>query len=196
MVKFFLVALFVCLNFLTPPRTLASDLLALSNPYGKVLREYTRSGSVYSLQDLDTRFKWIATYHSPEFISAFETYWLKFYPNGQEGYARELKEKIIPKPGQIEFMVALYAKPQSLKDLGDKFSLWELTLQVGQKNLHPILVEEIPLTSFQARFYPYVDKWHRTYRVLFSSLELSPANRDMTLKLNSVAGHSHLQFKR
>ncbi len=196
MVKFLLLTMLMGLNFLGSPKALASDLLALSNPYGKVLREYTRGGSVYSLQDLDTRFKWMATYHSPEFIEAFEAYWSKFYPQGQEGYARELKEKIIPKPGQIEFMVALYAKPQSLKDLGDKFSLWELTLQIGQQNLHPILVEEIPLTSFQARFYPYVDKWHRTYRVLFSSLETHPTDHTMILKLNSVAGHSHLEFRR
>lgn len=190
-----LLIVFTLIGFPLPVHGQNQNLLAIANPYLKVLRKYTKEGSVYSLQDIDTRFKWFATYHSPEFQNAFQKYFDKWYPEGQEGYAQKLKS-LLQAPGQTLFIVSLYAKPNSLKDMDQFKNLWDLSLMVKGEALKPLIVEEIPLTSFQARFYPYVTKWYRTFRVIFPyDWNNAPVN-EVNLLLTSVGGTSRLKFKK
>jgi hypothetical protein len=173
--------------------SLNDSLVAIRDPYRKVLRKYTREGAIYNFDQLDTNYKWFATYHSPEFLEAFQKQYQKLYPEDQAGLADKLKRELL-EADKTEFFIALYAKARGLKRMTGENNLWVISLLVGDKVLHPIAVENISLTPFQYHFYPYLDKWYLGYRVVFP-LDASQIQKEsMTLQLSSVAGNSKVTF--
>jgi len=170
-------------------------LFPLSNEYDKALKRYTKNGSHYSLQDLHAQIIWYATYASDEFSRAFRAQYDEIYPQGQE-YRAQSKAGTWTETGKdASFFVALYARRREMMDLGSPKSLQDVSLEVGGRFIKPTLVEKIPITEFEIRFFNYVNLWYTAYRVVFPTESLR--NRDVPFKLhlNGVAGSSTLTFK-
>lgn len=176
-------------------QSIDASLTSLASPYKKIVREYTGVGKTYNLNDLTTTYKFYATLHTPKFVDAVQNYVKKLYPNGAppqaEKYLAQMKT-----PGQTSFFISLYARARGLKRMGEADAdLWQTTLKVGEKSFSPIEVEHVPLTPFQYRFYPYVDKWYFAYRLVFPYDLSQSANQEITLQLSSVGGVSEVRFK-
>ena len=191
--KTFSLVLFLFTFYPTSGLAYNDSLVSLTSSYNKVLRKYTKSGSAYNIDQLNTRFKCYATYHSPEFLETFYKRFAQFYPEGQEGYAEELKNKMTS-PNQAVFFIALYSEKSGLKRMtGDK-NLWDIALLVKGEVFKPVSVERVLLTPFEYRFYPYVDKWYHAYRVVFPFDAIQTKTPEMALQISSVAGVSKLNF--
>ncbi|MDX1387407.1 MAG: hypothetical protein R3257_07445 [bacterium] len=170
------------------------SLYKLASPYKKVFSKYTKKGAKYSFGELTTVYKAFVTYHSPEFLQAVNKEFTKLYPDGPSTYAEVLKVGL-EAPGQTEFFIGLYARDRGLRKLSGKKSLWELSLLVGKEVIHPLSVEEVKLTTFHYKFYPYLTrKWFTGYRVVFPFDHKNSPQKEMTLVLSTVRGSERMEF--
>lgn len=171
------------------------SLTSITQPYNKIVSRYTKIGGAYSGTDLDTKFRWYATFHSPDFREAFFQRYHDFYPAGDNPYAKQYMEGSAG-PDQTEFFVALYAKRRDLKRMTGPRNLWDISLLAGDKTLKPIRLEEVPVTSLQEGLYPYLEKWYRAYRVVFPISKENISHGELVLQLSGVGGDSKLTFER
>lgn len=188
---------FLIIALLLIPSTLFAfrdSLVSLGNPYEKVLGKYTKVNAVYDIDELDTRYKWYATFHSQKFRKALLKRYEKFYPRGQDALAKKYISEMAG-PEQTEFFVALYARERGLKRLAGSQNLWAVSLLVEDKEYQPVLLEELRLTPFQYQFYPYLDKWYLGYRVVFPYSVKESSGKEISLRLSSVGGVSKVTFK-
>lgn len=188
--------IFLILLMLLPALGSAKDsVLPLPDPYGKVLRRYSRRGESYSFQDMQAKIIWWATYASDEFRDAFRTEYDRVYPQGQDARAKERSKPWITPDPQATFMVGIYALKREMSDLDSEKSLQDLSLEVDGHFYKPKLIEKIPTTQFEIYFFNYLNLWFKTYRVVFPFEGLH--NRDVAFKLHlhGVAGGSALKFK-
>lgn len=196
MKKYFpkLLLLALILLFAGPAAADSSSIFGNRDPYFKVLKKFTRKGTELALGDLDTRYIWYATFRSDEFRDAFAAYFKKQYPEGQENLAGKLAKPWMEPSPNAEFFVALYCHDSKLGELGGAESLWDLTLQSGGQILKPLLVEPIEFGPFEARFFPYVMKWYKLYRVVFAGGDWNASGRPFTLNLTGIVGSNSLKF--
>ncbi len=167
----------------------------LKDAYEKTLYRYTKNGSHYSIQDLHAQIIWYATYASDEFSQAFRGEYNEVYPHGQE-YRAQTKANLWIDPGKdASFFVALYARRREMMDLGSPKSLQDVTLEVGGQFLKPTLIEKIPITEFEIRYFNYVNQWFTAYRLVFPTEALHDRNVPFKLHLNGAAGASTLTYK-
>ncbi len=191
-----LASLILILSFSQPAfATWNHAIFGFNDPYYKTLKKFTRKGTGLALGYLDTKYIWFATYKSEVFRQAFAEFYQKNYPVGQEGLAQSLAAPWINVSPNPQFFVALYARDVHLEQLGNEESLWDLSLQKGSQVYKPISVEPLELTSFEVRFFPYLERWYSLYRVTFPPESSSTTEPPFSLVLNSVAGHSELKFK-
>jgi len=172
-----------------------TSLLSLASSYKRVVKKYTKEKAVYSVSDLDVKYRWFATYHSPEFLEAVQEQFAKLYPNGAGKYPEEQKSKM-QSPNQSTFMISLYARKSGLKKMVGNKNLWEIDLVVDGEAMKPVSVEGIRVTPFQTKFYPYLQEWYTVYRVVFpvDLVEQKPAQ--VFLQLSGVDGVSKVIFKK
>lgn len=191
-----IIFLFSFSTFLLIPEAGAinKSLLELTSPYKKVLRKYTREGKIYSMKHLDTVYRWYATYQSPTFRKAVQEKMDKLYPYGLSERTQASLEPI-GNDHQTEFFVALYARDQGLKRMHGEENLWEIHLVVDNETFRPVKVERLKTTPYLVTFYPYLDKWHYGYRVVFPYNIQSSDAKKMILALSSVGGTSQVKFK-
>lgn len=170
------------------------SLYKLASPYKRVLNKYTKMGAKYSIGNLTTIYKAFATYHSPEFIKAVDKQFTKLYPDGSSNFAQVLKVGL-EEPGQAEFFIALYTRDSGLRKLNGKKTLWNLSLIAGEEVIRPTTVDEVDLTTFHYKFYPYLTKkWFQAYRVIFPFNAQKSLQKEITLELSSVRGTERMNF--
>ncbi len=169
------------------------NLLDWTHRYYKVLRKNTKTSVKYNTSDIDAKYRLYATYHSQKFKKAFQKYFNRYYPEGQNGKAGEhyLQQSASE---QSEFFVALYAKQISLRELKNPQGFWSVKLHVGNQSFDPVLLEKVPRDAYYKKFYPYLDNWYQGYRVVFP-YNAYQSKEPMTLVISSVAGISQLEFK-
>jgi hypothetical protein len=189
------ILLAILLLFPLSAHAVPGALFPPNNDYEKTLKHYTKNGSYYSLQDLHAQVIWYATYASDEFQRAFQGEYLRIYPQGQEGRAQTKASTWTTPSSDASFFVALYARRREMADLSTPKSLQDVSLEVGGNFIKPTLIEKIPITEFEIKFFNYVNLWYSAYRVVFPTTALR--NRDVPFKLhlNGVAGASTLNFK-
>jgi hypothetical protein len=174
---------------------LNDSLLDLANPYVQVVRKFTRHGEIYGIKDLNMQYKLYATFQSSEFRKSFTDLYNKLYPDGQDAQADKWGHPWEGQNPQVEFFVGVYAKDRPLKKLSGPKNLWDLSLVIGHQTYKPSLIEEIPLTPFQYKFYPYLNAWSLCYHVVFPIPLAQAEGTPMTLKVANVLGDSKLKFK-
>ncbi len=184
----------ILLFFPLSAQAVPDALFPLRDEYEKTLGRYTKTGSHYSLQDLHAQIIWYATYDSDEFSRAFRGEYNEVYPHGQE-YRAQTKANTWIEPGQdASFFVALYARRREMMDLGSPKSLQDVTLEVSGQFLKPTLIEKIPITEFEIRFFNYVNQWYTAYRLVFPTAALRNREVPFKLHLNGAAGGSTLTY--
>jgi len=171
------------------------SLLGLWDKYEKAVKRNTQHVEVYGIRDLDAHFIVFATFHTEDFRQAFSQLYDKLYPQGQEGLANELGHPWDGRPPQVEFFVGLYAKAKGLKKMVGSKNLWDLSLNIDGKYYKPASVEEVTITPFEYKFYPYLDPWSRAYKVSFPVPLAQGESSGVSLELASVAGRRELKFK-
>lgn len=174
---------------------LAKDtVFPVSDPYGKVLRRYTKKGEYYNWQDLQATLIVYATYASDEFREAFRAEYDKVYPLGQDQRAKERAAPWLAPDPEATFFVALYGRKREMMELGNEKSLQDLSLDVGGQVYKPKTVEKISLTPFELYFFNYLNLWYQGYRVVFPYEGLRDRQVPFKLRIHGVAGGGALQF--
>jgi len=163
-------------------------------PYYKALKKFTHKKTNYLLRHLDTNYIWHGTFETEELRQAFEALFKQLYPDGQEGYATTLGKPWIEANPQSQFFLSLYAGSKGLDRLDGPETLWDLNLKVGDKIYKPQLIEPLPLNPFYGKFFPFIEKWDRIYRVVFPVDHSLLATQEFSLQLFSVLGASEMKF--
>jgi len=163
--------------------------------YYKTLRSWSHVKNNVFFQHLETTFIWHSTFKSEVFRQAFESYFKKLYLEGQEGLATELAQHWMNSSSQSEFFVSLYAAAKGMDNLEGPKSLWDLNLNVGGQLYKPLSIEVLKLSPFYGKFFPYIDRWDRLYRVVFPVDPETLAHQTFSLQLYSIAGASEMKFK-
>ena len=187
----------VCALLATAGSASAKDhVFPAKDPYGKVLRHYTKQADEYSLQDLHAQFILYATYASEEFRNAFRVEYERVYPYGQDARAKERAAPWLAQDPEANFFVAIYARKRENMILAGEKSLQDLSLHVDGKTYKPKLIEKISITPFEIYFFNYLNLWFDAYRVVFPFEGLH--NRDLAfqLQLHGVSGSGNLNFKK
>ncbi|MFO1462195.1 MAG: hypothetical protein U1F66_00290 [bacterium] len=188
--------LWILLFLLLPALAQAREtVLPNHEPYGKVLRRYTKKGEYNNWQDLHTQLIWYATYASDEFREAFREEYAKVYPQGQDQKAQVRAAPFLAKDPEATFFLALYAEKREMAEMGDDKSLQDVNLEVDGRFYKPKLVEKLPTTQFEIYFFHYVNLWFKTYRVVFPFEGLRNREVPFKLHLDGVAGNITLNFK-
>lgn len=159
--------------------------------YYKTLKRFTRHDSDISMDNLSDKMEWYATYKTPEFSSAFRVFYSELYPNNPANLANQRAQVWMGENGQTEFFVAFYAQARDLERL-DRDSLWDLSLRADNRVYKPSLIEKIQATSLERKFFPFVENWHQTYRVVFPVRPTSSTT--VELQIQGAGGVSSLHF--
>lgn len=167
------------------------SLLSMVDPYQKVLAKYTRREIGLSLNQVDTDYRWYATYHSPELLAAVDKELLKFYPHGLSPYAQELRAEM-ESPGQTDIFVAMYAKSRELRKLLGQKNLWQVKLIAGSQEMIPVMVEEIEINPMHHKLYPYLSKYYKGYRLVFPFQSAAPDGFE--LEISGPLGSHRVKF--
>lgn len=194
--RFKIAATLLFLFFISSPTHAVPDsLVGLRNTYQKVVDRNTRRAEIYGIRDLDAHYIVYATFQSADFRQGYTEHYDKLYPRGQDGLANELGHPWDGRPAQAEFFIAVYAKAKGLKKMTGPKNLWDISLKVEGQYYKPASVEEVSLTPFEYKFYPFLDPWSRAYRVKFPVPLQQAENSGVSLELASVSGKSELKFK-
>lgn len=171
------------------------SLLALADPYYKVLAKYTRNAKKYTIANLDTEYLWTATYLSPTFLSAVDQRLRKYYPEGMSPYAAKIRA-VLNAPEQTELFVAVFANDRQMKKLLGRKNLWEIKLIADGKIMDPLEVKEVDLTPMHYRIFPYLNKWHKGFRIVFPFNAQASSGGDFYLLISGPLGSQSAHFTR
>lgn len=191
MQKKILIIGFILLSFSSSALAWKNALFTNHHAYYKTLQKFTRHDNDISIDNLNAKMQWYATYKSPEFTQAFLSYYQELYPHPSENLANQKAKLWSEKAQQAEFFIALYAQSRDLEKL-DHQSLWDLSLQVGNQSYKPVRIEKINASSFEKKFFPYLESWHQSYRVVFAVTP--PASTSLNLQISGAGGSSVLRF--
>lgn len=173
---------------------LLSVLSAHARGYRGEVRHWTKSKQLFSNTDMTLQALIHATYFSPELRQKFvQKHIQKKYLNPEDGAQFSAKQQE-RQDNYHEFFVGLYApKPYQLFTMG-KESFWELVLTTDSGEvLKPTSIELVDKTPYEHNMFPYLDRWEKPYRILYSKRELG---KHFSLTLRSVVGETKLHWKR
>lgn len=160
----------------------------LDDPYIKVVREWTRTGSVYSGIEADIIAQ--ATLQSESWQQAYVRERARVY-SLTEAEQKQLSQRLagsLHKETQIFLSVYSPRSEQTRINLND--SLWSVFLKDQDQKIYPVEIRPVrqPLATLQA-FYPHVRQWRQNYTLTFPS-----AARD-SLKMIMTGPLGRIEFK-
>ncbi len=162
--------------------------------YGMKLRKYTERGRIYSLYNFDAKLVWNATFFSDEFREAFEKKHVKVYHmDDQMEISQFIAEQEYEQQKGWDFFIGFYTKQEYKQFSSDSDSFWKLHLTTGNGAvIEPISIEMIPISPYEKKMFPYLNRWSKAYRITFPKVELGDS---FSLTAKSVAGKSILKWK-
>lgn len=145
--------------------------------YDDVLRRWTRSESLLTLEDLDDKLTVTATYESWDFRWAYVVRYAKDYRLTVEQRTELMDRTLKESHDTHEFFVALYGSNRRWTDLTKPTSSWVVRLIDEDGNeTAPLRIEGIAKPGpIERRYFPYTTVWRQAYRVRFPK---SHAGRD------------------
>ena len=170
---------------------LALPILAHAG-YGRDLRRVTKTGRVYHMHTWDAELIWNATFFSDKFVKSFEKKHEKIKHLIGEEAARFEAEQMDRQLNGWDFFVGIYTKDRYTKFSHYEDTFWRIELTTGSGQVvKPMLVEKIPVTPYEERMFPYLDRWSNGYRVTFPKV---PLGDEIKLTIKSVVGSSTLEW--
>jgi len=166
--------------------------LASHAGYKWQLKKQTKTGRIYHPNRWDADLIWRATFFSDHFVKVFKAQHEKIKHLTGEEAARFEAEQMHRQINGWDFFVTIYTK-EKYKDFShydDTFWKVELTTGSGEV-VKPILIEKIPITPYEERMFPHLDRWSDGYRITFPKV---PLGDEIGLTLKSVVGTSTLDW--
>lgn len=167
--------------------------------YEEVLDRWTRDDKVY-----DRLYSVVfvhATFHSPEFRTAFLHRHQDIYGRGSEE-ARRLSLTAEGAEEFLEFFLSAWTPDTKWNDFAEEDSIWRITLESLEKGAEPVdgKVEKIKTTANIRVIYPYVTDFARTYAVRFPRTTrsgtpvITSQSRGFLLRVRSGLGQAELTW--
>lgn len=161
--------------------------------YRRDLNRATKTGRIYHYELWDANLIWSATLFTPAFRASFidrhaEVEHLDY--TAKELFAEEQWRK---QDDGWEVFVSMYTKDRLKEFSMFSDSFWKalLTTESGE-TVTPISIEPVTITPYVEVMFPYIDRWSRTFRVVFPKVELG---NKATMTLQSVVGDSSITWK-
>ncbi|MBN1283530.1 MAG: hypothetical protein JXA24_07160 [Proteobacteria bacterium] len=170
----------------------AAAPLASHAGYNRELKKQTRSGRIYHPNTWDAEIIWRATFFDDAFREEFKKRHQKIKHLNEIGAERFEMEQANRHLNGWDFFVAIYTKDEYKNFSHYEDTFWHIELRpAGGEAVKPILVEKLPITPYEKRMFPYIDRWSQGYRVTFPKVDLG-GEFDLTIK--SVVGSSTLEW--
>jgi len=173
-------------------------ILLFANPafgrsYKSVLKEWTRQGRVHTLDNLEMKMSWHATYQaSPMRKARLEKMaGLLEWSEGEQKNQWDRDEKDLLKFD--EFFVAIYAGSSGDRSFGQETGLWRLVLETDGKRIEPTRFERAKISEIDRSLYPYLDKWSKGFWIRFPK-SIRP-DEPFSLRMLGVPAKSELVWK-
>lgn len=161
--------------------------------YKKVLKEWTRTHTVYQSSDFHVSILWNATLLNEEMINAMASYYQKTYNISDEERVEVMADFKQKQEGELLFFVSFYTSNRSFADIQNPRAHWDLRLNVGPHAYKPLRIEKVSKqTPLLQLYFPYLDQWSKGYYVWFPSESKSEA---FELSIHGPQAHSELEWK-
>ncbi|MBI1908964.1 MAG: hypothetical protein HYS22_02195 [Deltaproteobacteria bacterium] len=165
------------------------------SPYKAALKKWTEKDSAYSWDNFEARMVWQATYQGAEFRKARVEEQARIYQLREEEKAALMKKEEEELAVYDDFFVALYTGSGQWSDIGKDLKLWRIVLALPdeRENSSPS-IEVVKSGELERKFYPYIDKWSRTFRIRFAKF-LPPETKEFSLRMIGIPATSTLEWK-
>lgn len=160
----------------------------LDDPYIKVAREWTRTGSVYS--GIETDIIAQATLKNDSWQNAYIQKRASVY-SLTEAEKEELSRRLSSSlENETEVFLSLYSPRTQQTGIQPENPLWSIFIQEEDQKIYPVEIRPVrqPLAVLQV-FYPYVRKWRKNYILIFPLA----ARDSLTMIMTSPLGR--IEFK-
>lgn len=148
----------------------------------EAVKQNTRTGKVYALQDFSTVLLVSALYKDWSVQEAYVREYARAHRMGLEEEARFLEKERAVHSTHREFLVALYSSNDAWADLQKKDPVWKVYLYQGEGRFTPERVEVAdPPSALAYKFYDFVTPWTKVYSIKF------PPGGGRTLRLVFVS---------
>ncbi|OGQ22592.1 MAG: hypothetical protein A3I05_04545 [Deltaproteobacteria bacterium RIFCSPLOWO2_02_FULL_44_10] len=161
--------------------------------YRSELRKATKTGRLYSVDNFEAKLIWDATFVTDHYRRARAKEHIRLLKLSPLEAARYFAEEETKQQEETEVIVSLYSRKDYEHFSSDAETFWHIVLETdeGQK-LSPLEVAEFPVSPYQKKLYPHVNRWSNVYRVIFPKGQM---NEKVKIMLWSVVGESTLQWR-
>jgi hypothetical protein len=161
--------------------------------YGRELNRATERGRMYHATDWNAELIWHATFFNERFRDAYIKQHEKLKHIDSENAPRFEAEQMHRQAEGWDFFIVIYTKERYTSFTQYEDSFWKIELTTGNgERIKPISIELMPITPYEERMFPFIDRWSKAYRVTFPKV---PLGSRIELTMNSVAGESTLKWK-
>jgi len=174
----------------------------VATDYRSVLRTWTRSEQLTSVDAVDNVLTVTATYESWDFRWAYVVRYAEDY-RLTIGQRRELLERSLAETLDThQFYVALYAEKYAWSDLKAPDPAWIVRLVDDEgTETAPATLEVVRKGAIELTYFPYTTPWRRVFRITFPRVRrdgrptISPAAHWFGLRFAGAQGNSQLVWE-
>ena len=172
----------------------------VASDYAGVLRQWTRSAQLTSLDEMNNVLTVTATYESWDFRWAYAIRYAEDYRLTVDQRHALLERSLAETHDKHEFYVALYAEKHKWNDLTAKEPAWivRLTDDEGTETA-PSEIQTIKKPgAIELTYFPYSSPWRSAFRITFPKVRadgrptISPAARWFGLRFAGAQGNQEL----
>lgn len=175
----------------------------VATDYDTVLKKWTRSEQLVSLQELDDLLTVTATFESWDFRWAYVVRYAEDYRLTVEQRRMLLERSLIDTREHHQFYVALYAQKHKYGDLKAKKPAWIFRLVDDQGNeTAPSEIEAIKRPgAIEVTYFPYTSPFRRAFRLRFPTRRadggetISPDAKWFGLRFAGAQGNDELVWQ-
>ncbi len=182
-----LVALFLLISL----EGIGSD--PILKKYQQTLDKWTRNARQFSVDNLELRMQWHATYFSPEFRQARRERLAHRQEWSPEEIQQATKKDEADQKLYDDFFIDIYAGSNVWNKIGTDTTRWRLFLETEGVRVKSLGFQLIPVFEEERGLYPYLDKWSKAYLIRFP--KITKEGKPFTLKMAGVPGRSVLEWK-
>ncbi len=161
--------------------------------YRRELSRATERGRIYHPTDWNAELIWHATFFSKRFRDAFIKQHEKIKHIEKVNARRFEAEQMNRQTEGWDFLVVMYTREQYKSFSTYEDSFWKIELMTGTGDtIKPISIEMLPVSPYEVKMFPFIDRWSKAYRVTFPKV---PLGNKIQLTMSSVVGESTLKWK-
>ncbi len=161
--------------------------------YRSILKDWTRKGRDYTVDNLEMRLAWQATYWSEAFRSARRERMAKLLEWSEEEAAGQRLQDEREARVYDEFFVGIYAGSNAYPEIGKETGEWRIALAVEGTVIRPVLFERVQINEVDRQLYPYLTRWSKAFRIRFPKT-IRPGS-PFALKMMGIPARSELVWQ-